>query len=179
MLSLVAAALLPAAAAAGSCPGIARWHDPAAVAAPRWATLPDDTVRINDDGDRVFDASLTSPPFVPPREGLKLRWQQRLQASWANSAGVLEVQFDDSPWRDFTAAGGRFLSGGYDSRAFAGNPLGDRPAWGGDRSTAEIRAELLPGAAVTTLRLRFRFGSSGTGDARPGWQIGGFSCAAG
>lgn len=177
MLSLVAALLLPAAAAADTCPGIARWQDQTAAAAPRWSALPGGVVRIDDDGDRVFDASLASPPFALPRDGLQLRWQQRLQASWANSAGVLEVQLDDAPWRDFTAAGGRFLDGGYDSRAFAGNPLGDRPAWGGERSNTEIRAELMPGAAVSTLRLRFRFGSSGTGDARPGWRIGGFSCA--
>lgn len=179
MFSLVAALLLPAATATGACPGITLWQDPAAAAAPRWSAAPGSGARIGDAGDRVFDAALTSPPFVLPPEGLRLRWQQRLQASWANSAGVLEVQFDGAPWRDFTAAGGRFLSGGYDSRAFAGNPLGDRPAWGGEHSDAEIRAELAPGADATTLRLRFRFGSSGTGDARPGWQIDGFSCAAG
>lgn len=178
MIIRAAALLLPASAAGDACPGIARWQQQTA-AAPHWTALPGGAVRIGDDGDRVFDASLTSPPFALPRAGLRLRWQQQLQASWANSAGVLEVQLDGLPWRDFTAAGGRFVSGGYDSRAFAGNPLGDRAAWGGEHGNAEIRAELAPGAAVTTLRLRFRFGSSGTGDARPGWRIGELSCTAG
>lgn len=164
------------AAGAGLCPAMASWHSDGSTQAPRWALRGGGDAQIEDSGNTVFAASLTSPAFALPAQGLALRWQQRTQLSWANSAGVLEIQLDGGVWIDFSAAGGHFLAGGYDSRAFAGNPLGARPAWGGDRIRFETRAEL-PAQTAATARLRFRFGSSGTGDAGPGWQIGGLACA--
>lgn len=164
------------AAHAGSCPAVASWRSDGSTHAPRWSLRADGAAQIEDSGSTVFAAALTSPAFALPAQGLSLRWQQRTQLSWANSAGVLEIQLDGGSWIDFSAAGGRFLAGGYDSRAFAGNPLGARPAWGGDSFRFETRAEL-PAQTAATVRLRFRFGSSGTGDAGPGWQISGLACA--
>jgi hypothetical protein len=166
-----------AATAPGSCPALSDWRNDVA-ATPRWLAQSDSQVQIADEGSRVFDAALTSPRIALPAQGLDLRWRQRVQLSWANSAGVLEIQLDHAPWQDFTAAGGHFLRGAYDSRAFAGNPLGARPAWGGEREDKEIHAVLAPGHTITSVRLRFRFGSSGTGDTRPGWVIAALHCAA-
>lgn len=177
-LALLAAVLLPGAAAAAidGCVAPDAWRDTGVAGAPRWNLGQPGQARIADEGDRVFDATLVSPLFVVPRDGLELRWEQRRQFSWASSAGVLEIAVDGGPWRDFTAAGGRFLAGGYDSHAFAGNPLGARAAWGGDAADAETRAELPAAAGGRQARLRFRLGSSGTGDARAGWQLSAFRC---
>lgn len=180
VFALLAALLAPGAAAAATdgCVALDAWRDGSVAGAPRWNLGRRAEARVADEGDRVFDAALVSPVFAVPRRGLALRWEQRRQFSWASSAGVLEIAVDGGPWRDFTAAGGRFLAGGYDSRAFAGNPLGARTAWGGDVPAVETRAELPAEAGGRRARLRFRLGSSGTGDARAGWQLSGFRCEA-
>jgi hypothetical protein len=81
-------------------------------------------------------------------------------------------------WRDFTTVGGHFDDGGYDARAFAGNPLGARPAWGRDVALSATRAQLPASLARHSVRLRFRLGSGGTGEQRSGWAITGFRCEA-
>lgn len=179
-LALLAAALAPGAPAMAidGCVALDAWRDTGVAGAPRWNLGRAAEARISDEGDRVFDASLVSPVFTVPRGGLELRWEQRRQFSWASSAGVLEIAVDGGPWRDFTAAGGRFLAGGYDSHAFAGNPLGARAAWGGDAADGETRAALPAAAGGHQAQLRFRLGSSGTGDTRAGWQLSGFRCSA-
>lgn len=179
-LALLSAVLLPGAAAAAidGCVALDTWRDTGIAGAPRWNLGHRAEARIADEGDRVFDATLVSPVFAVPRDGLELRWEQRRQFSWASSAGVLEIAVDGGPWRDFTAAGGRFLAGGYDSHAFAGNPLGARAAWGGDAADGATRAALPAAVGGRQARLRFRLGSSGTGDARAGWQLSAFHCEA-
>ena len=165
------------ATSAQTCAGLDDWQPQAGAGSTRWTRAGGEPAfRIADAGDEVFDAAVVSPSLALPPSGLRLAWRQHAQLSWANTAGVLEVAVDGGAWTDFTAAGGRFLAGGYDSRAFAGNPLGARPAWGGEDRAFETRAELPGGNGARTVRLRFRLGSSGTGDARPGWRIEGFAC---
>jgi hypothetical protein len=176
-LSFAAFAATRAAAADPVCADFGRWRDDGTQPMPRWQ-VDDASARIADEGTRVFAAALVSPPFLVPARGLDLAWQQRRDLSWASSAGVLDVAIDGGDWRDFTAVGGRFDDGGYDARAFAGNPLGARPAWGRDVALSATRAQLPASLARHSVRLRFRLGSGGTGEQRSGWAITGFRCEA-
>lgn len=90
-------------------------------------------------------------------------------------AGVLDVAIDGSDWRDFTTVGECFDEGGYDARAFAGNPLGARPAWGRDAALPATRAQLPASLARHWVRLRFRPGSGGAGERWSGCVVYGFS----
>ncbi|MCQ4167532.1 hypothetical protein [Tahibacter harae] len=161
-----------------ACGGFAAWQTDTIAGSPRWNAAAAEAA-IADAGAEVFDAALVSPRFVVPAAGLHLRWRQHTRLSWASTAGVLEIAVDGGDWTDFRNAGGRFLSGGYDSRAFAGNPLGARAAWGGEEQVFETRAELPAALGARAVQLRFRLGSGGTGDARPGWLLSQLRCGVG
>lgn len=135
---------------------------------------------VTDAGSGVYESSLITPAFVIPVDGLTLSLQQRMMFSWANTAGVLEISMADGTWRDILEAGGEFLQGGYSVRSFVSNPIGSRSAWGGaaqaDLLTTVIR--LPPASAGKSARLRFRLGSSGTGDSQQGWYLYDVRCDA-
>ena len=170
------AAMSAPASPLAACSGFATWQTDTVAGSPHWDTAATAAASIADAGTEVFDAALVSPRFVIPAGGLRLRWRQHTQLSWASTAGVLEIAVDGGDWTDFRSAGGRFLSGGYDSRTFAGNPLGARAAWGGEEQVFETRAELPATLGTRAVQLRFRLGSGGTGDARPGWRLERLSC---
>ena len=159
------------------CAGLASWH----ADTPFWrvtASAPGAEARAEaeDDGARVFDASLTSPAFTVAAHGLDLRLQQHARMSWANTLGVLEISVEAGTWTDFVAAGGRFREGGYNQSAYAGNPLGTRRGWGGEQAAFTTIAEFPHNTHGRSVRLRLRIGSAGTGDRQPGWQVGGLHC---
>ncbi|MDC8013613.1 hypothetical protein [Tahibacter soli] len=144
-------------------------------AAPAWR-VDDGGFAIDDDGARVYDASVESPAFAVPNERGEIVVEHSVDVSWASTAAVLDVSIDGAPWRDFVAAGGRFDGGGYDATSYRGNPLGERAAWGG--TTALLTRAVLPRETHGKhVRLRFRIGSGGSGDARAGWRIGRVGCA--
>lgn len=160
----------------GICPELREWKPAQPAGRPRWSLGADAAAQLRDAGDQIFDLTLVSPVFVVPPGGLLLRWKQEHTFSWAASAGVLEIAVDGGAWQDLLAAGGRFLASGYGSRAFAGNPLGARPAWGGVSGRGEARAALPTAAKEYSVQLRFRAGSSGTGDPGQGWLLRDFDC---
>jgi hypothetical protein len=175
---VIGAAFGDASAATTLCADLRDWRDDGAAAPLHWRTG-EASAQIADSGTRVFVAALISPVLDVPAGGLSLSWRQRRELSWANSAGVLDVSVDDGAWSDVTVAGARFDEGDYDARSFAGNPLGVRRAWGSDVSVSTVRLELPAALAQRTIRLRFRFGSGGTGDAKPGWLITDLRCESG
>jgi hypothetical protein len=77
---------------------------------------------------------------------------------------VLEIRYGDGDWQDILAAGGIFLSGGYDGTidSCCQNPLGGRLGWSGRsgvNQTSEFittRVKLPASAAGQTARLRWR-----------------------
>ncbi len=103
---------------------------------------------------------------------------------------VLEIRLGDGDWQDILAAGGSFLSGGYDGTidGCCMNPLAGRLGWSGRsgiNQTSEFittRAKLPASAAGQNVRLRFRIGSD-IGGFREGQYIDdlavtdGFVCA--
>lgn len=135
-----------------------------------------DAARVSDAGFLRFESSLTSPAFPAPRDGITLAFDQVLELSWANTVAVLELRIGDGEWIDFLDAGGRFVSGGYNVDAFQANPLGARKAWGGLDRRLNTRALLPAQAAGQSIELRFRIGSSGTGDAHQGWELNHLRC---
>lgn len=80
---------------------------------------------------------------------------------------VLEISIDGGPWQDILAAGGSFVTGGYDGPldTCCSNPLGGRPGWSGKsgiNSLAEfvpVKATLPAAAAGRKVQLRFRLGT--------------------
>jgi hypothetical protein len=133
--------------------------------------------QVADSGSARYEASLSSPSFIVPAHGADIEFHQRRAYSWANTMGVIEVAIDDGPFEDIAAAGGTFSAGAYDGRSLAGNPLGFRSAWGAAPDTDTLtRFTLPPAANGKPVRLRFRIGSAGTGDALPGWSLDDIHC---
>ncbi len=80
---------------------------------------------------------------------------------------VLEIKLGEGEWQDILAAGGSFLSGGYDGiiDGCCMNPLAGRLGWSGRSGVNQTsqfittRAKLPASAAGQNVRLRFRIGS--------------------
>lgn len=166
---------------AGACPDLSTWvGSKSADGSSQWSNAQGEhvswPVHAADSGIRVFDASLTSPPIVVPADGLEFSFAQQLQLSWANSAGVLEIDVPGNGWVDILAAGGRFSEGTYNARSYGGNPIGMRRAWGGTLPPFVTRGILPEAARDKVIRLRFRFASGGTGDIHPGWRLRDLTC---
>jgi len=133
--------------------------------------------QVPDSGSTRYEASLSSPSFLVPALGAEVEFHQRRAYSWANTMGVLEVAIDGGPFEDIAAAGGTFSVGAYDGRSLPGNPLGFRAAWAAAPDTDTVTRFRLPQAANgKPVRLRFRIGSAGTGDALPGWSLSDIHC---
>jgi hypothetical protein len=106
--------------------------------------------------------------------------------------GVLELKIGAGDWQDVEAAGGVFLSGGYDGvlDSCCQNPLGGRRGWSGRsglNQTSEFvtaKAKLPASAAGQNVQLRWRVGTD-IGTFREGQYIDnllvtdGYACACG
>lgn len=162
------------------------WQSIGSAGAPAWSivSMPEPGLQhaahVVDAGSSVYESSLITPAFAIPAGGLTLSLQQRMLFSWANTAGVLEISVADGAWRDIVEAGGQFLQGGYSVRSFVTNPIGYRAAWGGGARTDLLTTVIrLPSASAgKSARLRFRLGSSGTGDSQQGWYLFDMHCDA-
>lgn len=162
------------------CTDLSRWHasssTPGILGWQYHRIEEQSVVRVEDPGSNKFDISLTSPALSVPAQGLEILVTQQMDVSWANTAGVLEISVANGSWTDITAAGGRFLEGAYNLRAYAGNPIGMRAAWAGNLTTFKTRVRLPDQAGNQDIRLRFRLGSGGTGDPHAGWSLREFRC---
>lgn len=85
--------------------------------------------------------------------------------------GVLEVSTDGSSWTDVEAAGGIFLSGGYNGAisSYAGSPLAGRDVWAGSGSLQQVQVDLST-LAGGDLWIRFRFACDGSVSGS-GWWV--------
>ena len=87
---------------------------------------------------------------------------------------VLEVQIGSGAFQDIIAAGGSFVSGGYNITMSASSPFGARQAWSGSSTTFVDTVANLPAAANgQTVNLRWRTASdtSVTPAGTPGTRI--------
>jgi hypothetical protein len=127
------------------------------------------------------DSRLDSP-LAGQRERLVFRHAYDLEQfndSDAFDGGVLEISIDGAAFQDILAAGGEFVSGGYDHVIldYAENPLAGRAVWSGSSGgyvTTEVK---LPAAALASpSALRWRLGSDLTiGDGS--WYVDSVRCA--
>ena len=100
---------------------------------------------------------------------LTFRQYYSLAANPTNSSvgfdgGVLEIKIGGGSYNDILAAGGSFISGGYNTTLIStnGNPLGGRLAWSGSSTNFITTVVNLPAAAAgQSAQLRWR-GGAGT-----------------
>jgi hypothetical protein len=132
----------------------------------------------------VHDVRLDSPVFAITSPAAQLTFRNNYNTEAGFDGGVLEISINGGPFTDILAAGGSFVSGGYNRTLSTGfsNPLPGRQAWSGNSGGYVTTAVNLPPAASgQNIQLRWRFGSdssvSGTG-----WRVdtirvfGGFTC---
>lgn len=127
---------------------------------------------------------LVTPPFTVMTTDAELSFRNwyELETTFLRNrrfdGSVLEIKIGNGEWLDILAAGGIFLSGGYDGPldTCCQNPLGGRNAWSGRsgvNQTSEFittRVKLPPTVAGSTVRLRWRIGTD-VGTPREGQYI--------
>lgn len=128
---------------------------------------------FNDDPAAVSDKRLTSPAIAVPATGVsRLVFKQKFNTEAATSpttgydGTVLEISVDGgTTFTDILAAGGSFVSGGYNrtiSASFS-SPLAGRQAWSGNSSTYQDVVAVLPAStAGQNVLARWRSASDST-----------------
>jgi len=119
------------------------------------------------------ESEMTTPTIIMPAGASTLTFRNSYVTESAYDGGVLEISIAGGPFTDILAAGGSFVSGGYNSTISAtdGNPLAGRAAWTGTSAGYITTTANLPaGASSQSIRLRWRMGSDG-GVAGTGWAI--------
>jgi hypothetical protein len=125
---------------------------------------------------------LVSPAVVLPSTPTQLTFRNRYDlepataAGIANDGGVLEIKIGTNAFTDILAAGGTFLSGGYNRTItnIWGNPLAGRQSWSGDSGGFITTSVNLPAAALgQTVQLKWRCGTDNGNDVSSldGWRI--------
>jgi len=136
------------------------------------------------DPNQIGLNELTSPVFQINTAGAEVSFQNwyELETTFLRNrlydGSVMEIKIGDADWQDIIAAGGLFLSGGYDGviDSCCQNPLGGRNGWSGRsgiNSVSEFittRAKLPPSAAGNRVQLRWRVGTD-VGTFREGQYI--------
>ena len=139
---------------------------------------------------------VTSPQFFVESAQAEVRFRNwyELETTFLRNrlydGSVMEIKIGNERWQDILAAGGIFLSGGYDG-AIDGccmNPLAGRLGWAGRSGVNQVsefittRAKLPASAVGQNVRLRFKIGTD-IGGFREGQYIDdlavtdGFTCA--
>ena len=162
----VAAPALPASWATSATGAQSNWVTSTATAdtAPNAAFSPDlSNVGVNE---------LDTPSIAINSSVARLTFRQNysLAASTINSAigydgGVLEIAIGGGSYTDVVAAGGSFVSGGYNTTLSGGysNPLAGRQAWSGSSGAFATTVVNLPAtAAGQNIQLRWRCATGNT-----------------
>lgn len=141
------------------------------VPTPTADTLPN--AAFVDDPDTISDKQLLSPNIVPVCDALgpRISFRNNFNLQDGFDGGVLEVSFDDGlTFQDIVAAGGRFVTGGYNGTisSCCGNPLAGRQAWTGSSGGFITTTVDFPTCYAFILRWRLGSDSNGSGE---GWRI--------
>jgi hypothetical protein len=142
-------------------------------------TPPNDAV-VKDAPD-ISDKRLDSRGIAisSPAAMLHFRNNYNLQDSF--DGGVLEVSINGGAFTDILAAGGSFISGGYNSTIANGfgSPIAGRAAWSGNSGGyIDSVANLGPNVNGQTIRLRFRLATDQAVGVS-GWRVDTFSVTGG
>jgi hypothetical protein len=116
-------------------------------------------------------AELTSPDFAVTSNRSLLTFRNRYNTEAGFDGGALEISVNGAAFQDIIAAGGQFVSGGYNSVLATGSALAGRSAWNGASGGYITSAVVLPAAANgQNVKFKWRFATdNGTGGA--GWNI--------
>lgn len=136
------------------------------------------------DPNQIGLNEVTSPVFNINTAGAEVSFQNwyELETTFLRNrlydGSVMEIRIGNGDWQDILAAGGLFLSGGYDGviDSCCQNPLGGRSGWSGRSGVNSVsefittRAKLPPAAAGNRVQLRWRVGTD-VGTFREGQYI--------
>jgi hypothetical protein len=146
--------------------------------APNTAFVPDPST--------IHDISLDTPVFMVTSTNAQLSFRNNYATESGFDGGVLEISINGGPFTDILAAGGSFVTGGYNrtiSPSFS-NPLAGRQAWSGSSGGYLTTTANLPASAAgASVQLRFRMGSDSSVSST-GWRVDtvevfdGYTCAA-
>jgi putative transposon-encoded protein len=123
---------------------------------------------FTNDPDDVGEANLESPviPITSANAQVSFRLHYDLEESFDGETGfdgaVLEIKIGSGAYQDILAAGGTFVSNGYNRTISANfqNPLSGREAWSGDSAAYLPVTVNLPAAANgQSIQLKWRMGS--------------------
>jgi len=133
------------------------WTGSSSVAQDSWAATNDGatgTVAFVGDAGSTNEAILISPPVAISGNSPQLTFHHRYNlespgGAIAYDGGVLEIKIGDGAFQDILAAGGNFLSNGYNTSIIAegGNPLLSHLAWSGNSGGYVTTVATLPAAA--------------------------------
>ena len=125
-----------------------------------------------DDPNVISDKRLDSPDLhvvqFPGTSWLTFRQNFNLETGF--DGGVLEISSNGEAFQDILAAGGSFITGGYNSTISTqfGSAIAGRPAWSGNSGGFITTTVNLPRSG--TIVLRWRMGSD-AGGASQGWRV--------
>jgi Putative Ig domain len=128
---------------------------------------------VVDDPATISDKLLDTPPVTITSGPAQLTFQNNYDLEGQFDGGVLEISIAGGAFTDILAAGGSFVTGGYNatiSTSFQ-SPIGGRQAWSGTSgSYITTIADLGPNVAGQTIVLRFRMASDNS-QAGAGWSV--------
>jgi len=143
------------------------WNTEASGNGALWGTTSAWVMGIS--GPGVGESILETPTFIVGANATLTFRQTRDLGEEANREGrdgaVLEISIDNSAFVDILAAGGNFVSGGYNGAISSmSNPLNGRAAWTGDGVDWEnVKVNLPSSAAGKNIFLRWRIGTDSAG----------------
>jgi hypothetical protein len=108
--------------------------------------------------------SVPMPPATGLNPGAFLKFRNFYNLEAGYDGGVLEISINGGAFQDIAAAGGTFVTGGYNSVLAADptNPIGGRAAWtGGSTGFITTLIRLPAGAHGQTIQLKWRTGYDG------------------
>ena len=132
------------------------------------------------DPGNIGESELDSPPITLPAVPMQLSFRHSYDTECTFDGGVLEIKIGGGAWTDILAAGGAFVTGGYDGPISTqyGNPLAGRNSWNCSSGGFMTTVVNLPFAAEgQTIQLRWLMGSDNS-NSGTGWYIDTISISA-
>jgi hypothetical protein len=116
-------------------------------------------------------AELTSADFAITSPNALLSFRNRYNTEAGFDGGALEISVNGGAFQDILAAGGFFVSGGYNGPLSTGSALAGRAAWHGNSNGYITSAVVLPAAANgQNVKFKWRFASD-SNTAGTGWNV--------
>lgn len=125
------------------------------------------------DFDTERDIALTSPSFFVTSGSATLTFRHTFDLEGGWDGGVLEINVAGTGWKDILAAGGSFVSNGYNNPKLENdgtNQIAGRAAWNGYSDWLTSVVTLPSSAAGQSVQLRWRLGTD-NGSGGDGWAI--------